>query len=232
MDFQSRLSLRSIRHMRKYVYADEAGCFAFTRNPRASKYYIICTVEINDPSLGQRLLDLRRDLIWNDSPILDYFHASEDKQVIRDAVFDMIRQSSIKIGATILEKSKAQPHIRLTHARFYKHGWYFHLSGVAQKISVSKEDEILFTTASIGTKKDQTAFTNAVNDVVQQRVFWSSWKTHFCPSQADPCLQIADYCTWAIQRKWERGDSRSYDLVSHLIYHEHETWKNGSTHHY
>jgi hypothetical protein len=30
------------------------------------------------------------------------------------------------------------------------------------------------------------------------------------PHMSDPCLQVADYCTWAIQRKWERGDERSH----------------------
>lgn len=140
--------------MRKYVYADEAGCFAFIRNPRASKYYIICTVEIENPALGASLLELRRELIWADLPVLEYFHATEDKQIVRDAVFDLIRTSSIKIGATILEKSKAQPQVKITEARFYKHGWYFHLSGVAPKLALSKNDEVLFTTASIGAYSD------------------------------------------------------------------------------
>jgi len=218
--------------MRKYVYADEAGCFAFTRNPRASRFYIICTVEIGDPNLGNQLLDLRRELIWADFPIADYFHAAEDKQTVRNEVFELIRKSDIKIGATILEKSKAQPHIKSSDARFYKHGWYFHLSGIAPKLNLSQEDEVLFTTASIGTKKGQIVFTDSVRDVLNQKIYHATWKTHFCPSMADPGLQIADYCTWAIQRKWERGDDRSYDLISHAINHEYETWQHGTTHYY
>jgi len=26
--------------------------------------------------------------------------------------------------------------------------------------------------------------------------------------------KVADYCAWAIQRKWERDDLRSYELIS------------------
>lgn len=217
---------------RKYIYADEAGDFEFAKKHNVSKYYIICTAVLEDPTYGHQLLDLRRDLIWKGESLLDYFHASEDKQSVRDAVFDLIRSAPISVGATILEKSKAQPQIRPDKVRFYKHAWYFHLSGVAPKVA-TPGDEILFTTASIGTKKEQATFTAAVNDVVQQRVYRATeYKTHFCPSMADPCLQIVDYCTWAIQRKWERGDDRSYKIISHLINHEYETWAAGKVHYY
>jgi hypothetical protein len=218
--------------MRKYVFADEAGCFSFTRHPRASKYYIICTVEVHDLSIVHKLTDLRRDLIWSDAPVREYFHATEDKQEVRDAVYELIRHHPMKIGATVLEKSKAQPQTRTSDARFYKYGWFFHLSGVAPKLHLGAQDEVLFTTASMGTKKQQVAFTESVRDVLHQRIFKGRWKTHFCQSMADTGLQIADYCTWAIQRKWERDDSRSYDLLSHAIYHEYETWEHGTTHYY
>lgn len=215
----------------KYVYADEAGDFQFERKFNVSKYYIICTITLEDPTYGHQLLDLRRHLIWNNIPVGDYFHASEDKQQVRDEVFNLISKAPISIAATILEKSKAQPQVRSNEATFYKHGWYFHLSGIAPKIA-RIGDEILFTTASIGTKKAQATFTSAVNDVVRQRAYRAFCKTHFCPSMADPCLQIVDYCTWAIQRKWERGDDRSYKLIQQFIVRERDMWADGQIHYY
>ncbi|MCP5340400.1 MAG: DUF3800 domain-containing protein [Sinobacteraceae bacterium] len=218
--------------MRKYVFADESGCFAFERNGRASKYFIICTVELEDRSIIHKLTELRHDLIWRGAPIGEFFHATADKQIVRDAVFDLLRAHPMNVGATILEKSKAMPHIRATKQNFYKHAWFFHLSGVAKKLRLTHQHEVLFTTASIGTKKGQATFTSAVRDVLSQRIYQGNWKTHFCQSMADVGLQIADYCTWAIQRKWERGDSRSYDLIKHAVYHEYDTWEKGTTHYY
>ncbi len=58
------------------------------------------------------------------------------------------------------------------------------------------------------------------------------WATDFWPSGADPCLQVADYCAWAIQRKWEKGDARSYDLIKDRITYEYDLWKKGEIHHY
>lgn len=218
--------------MRRYLYSDEAGCFAFLKNSRASKYFIVCNVEMPDATLGNDLLALRREMVWSKQPLLDYFHACEDKQVIRDEVYKLIRGSKLSVSATILEKSKAQVQVRSSDARFYKYAWYFHLSGVAPKMNLKATDQVVITTASVGTKKGQVTFSDAVNDVVRQRMLRGEYRTHFCSSASDPCLQIADYCTWAIQRKWERGDSRSYDLIAHLVNHEYEAWKHGMTHYY
>jgi hypothetical protein len=53
-----------------------------------------------------------------------------------------------------------------------------------------------------------------------------------CAAAADPGIQVADYCAWAIQRKWERGDARSYDLIADKIDHEHEVWRGHTTTYY
>ncbi len=54
----------------------------------------------------------------------------------------------------------------------------------------------------------------------------------FWPAESDPCLQVADYCVGAIQRKWERGDHRSYDLIKDKIETEFDAWAVGTRHYY
>ena len=49
---------------------------------------------------------------------------------------------------------------------------------------------------------------------------------------ADPCLQIADYCCWAIQRKWESGDDRSYVLIKDKIQSDFNAFARGKTVYY
>jgi hypothetical protein len=65
---------------RLYAFADEAGDFNFSNNPRASRYFIVCTMTCHScSSLGGALLDLRRELIWDGQAVSEYFHATEDK---------------------------------------------------------------------------------------------------------------------------------------------------------
>jgi|ERR1700730_7977422 len=217
---------------RLFIFADEAGCFNFSRNPNASRYYIVCTIACRAcATLGSGLFDLRRELIWQKAPVREFFHASEDKQEVRDRVFAFLGKHDFSIQATIMEKSKAFPHVRPTNHRFYQYGWFFHFKNAAPKI-IKDTTELHITAASVGTLKGQARFTDAVNDVVQQVVKGQTYRTHFCRAIADPCLQAADYCTWAIQRKWERKDMLSYNLIKDRINHEFDMWSHGTKHHY
>lgn len=218
---------------RYFVFADEAGDFTFAKGPNISRYFIVCTVSMAGCDLAHDLLELRRELIWNKKPVRDYFHASNDKQEIRDAVFAKLAKHDFRIQATIMEKSKAQPHIKATKHRFYQYGWLYHFRHSIAPF-IADTDEYLITTASVGTKKGQAVFTGAVNDVIQQHIKRENWRTAFLPSSHDPCLQVADYCTWAIQRKWESlgNDVRSYDLIKDRVSYEFDLWGHGKFHYY
>jgi hypothetical protein len=216
---------------RLHVFADEAGCFTFERKPRVSTYFILCTVTMDDCAVGNDLLELRRNLAWKGADLGEYFHASEDKQAIRNEVFGVIQNHNFKIQATIMEKSKAQPHICADRPKFYQYGWFYLFKhGVSRQIA--KDIDMLVTAATIGTRRERAAFQGSINDVLAQLMAKNKWKTDFCPAAADPCVQVADYCAWAIQRKWEMNDLRSYDLIKDKISYEYELWGHGTKHYY
>ena len=47
---------------RRYLFADEAGDFQFARGHNISRYFIVCTVLMEQCSVGNALLDLRARL--------------------------------------------------------------------------------------------------------------------------------------------------------------------------
>jgi hypothetical protein len=221
--------------VKRYIYADEAGCFEFSRKQNASKYFIVCAVSLDDPSVGHKLLELRRELIWSGQQVGSYFHCSEDRQAVRDRVFACMGELDFKVYAQIMEKSKAQPHLRNTKERFYKYGWFYLFKWVATRI-VSRDSELMVTAASLGNKREQVAFTEAVKDAINQTVpiRREQWVTDFPQAASEPCLQIADYCAWALQRKWESGkrDVRSFDLIKDKVAYEYDFFQRGTEHHY
>jgi hypothetical protein len=54
----------------------------------------------------------------------------------------------------------------------------------------------------------------------------------FWPNSSDACLQVADYCLWAVFRKYELGDMRSYDLIKNKVRSEFDLFVTGTTHYY
>ena len=211
--------------MRSYIYADESGNFDFSDGPGATHYFILTTVTVADDAIERDLQELRRELAWEGEPLAAGFHATNDKQRVRDRVFAAIGRQDFRVDATILEKRKVNPRLRLTEARFYRFAWYRHLAGLIPALTQSS-DELLIVAASIGTnamrsalqQEVSTAERNAAMPVVIRSAMWQA--------RTNPLLQVADYCAWALQRKWERepSDTRSYDLIRDRIASEFDVF--------
>lgn len=217
--------------MRKYVYADESGDFDFSGNPGASRYFILTTVAMDEHGVETALLDLRRELAWEGIKLPREFHATEDLQLIRDRVFAALNHYDFRVDATILEKRKVAPGRRSSEERFYQYACFYHLRYVAPQVA-GAEDELLVIAASIGLKRKLEDFRSAVEAAAQQTSPTPAVQVDAWPAAVDPCLQVADYCSWAIQRKWERGDTRSYALIKDKIRSEFALLAGGTRFYY
>lgn len=213
------------------VFADESGNFDFSRSAGASRYFILVTVSAPDFSVGQALLDLRRDLAWRGVGLDTEFHATTDTQQVRDEVFRALAPHQFRVDATILQKTKAQPSIRGTDERFYQMAWYLHMKHLAPRIA-NPSDELFIVGASVGTRKRRGAFHRAVADVISQVSPTTQFRVAAWNAASDPCLQVVDYCAWAIQRKWERGDARSHALIAEKIGSEFDAFRTGMVEYY
>ena len=180
-------------------------------------------------AVGDALLHLRRELAWKDVLLTEQFHAATDRQEIRDQVFNCISNFDFRIDATILEKRKTIEKYRIEVSKFYQLAWWLHLKHVGP--SIHGGNKVLLVAASLGERKKRKAFSDAFNDVARQTVSHANFHTAFWHDATDPCLQVADYCGWAIQRKWEIHDDRSYALIEEHIASEFDAFKPG-THYY
>ncbi len=214
------------------LFADEAGNFDFSRGQGASRYFVLTTVVFPNGhhAVAEALRALRFELAWDGVDLEREFHATDDKQAVRDRVYEVLGRHEYRVDATILDKPKARPRIRSSDERFYESAWFFHLTNVLPHI-LAPEDELHVIAASVGTRRKRDGFFRAVRSAVTgasgaraQAAYW--------PAAADLCLQAADYLAWAIQRKWERGDSRSYDLIADRIGLEHDLFYRGTTEYY
>jgi Protein of unknown function (DUF3800) len=215
----------------RYVFADEAGNFDFSVKAGASRYFILTTVTVDDPGIGNDILALRRDMAWRGVLADRCIHATYDNYAVKTEVFNLLASASLRVDATILEKRKAQPHITANEAWFYQMAWYLHFKFVAPRIA-GAGDRLLVTAASLGTKKRTGIFYNAVGRVVAQVSPTVAYEVAAWSAESDPCLQIADYFTWAIQRKWEGGDPSWHALVASKIQTEFDVWGIGTTYYY
>ena len=217
--------------MRTYIYADETGNFNFSNQSEASRYFILTTVAVVDHTVENDLLALRRELAWNAEGLAIGFHATDDRRAVRNRVFTALGQHRFRIDATILEKRKARPEIRPTRESFYGFAWYYHLTGLLP--ALSSDNNELFIIAASTTKAMHQEFHSAVAAtaaVAPASIINSGVWT----AASSPMIQVADYCAWAIQRKWETtpSDTSHYNLIRDKVASEFDLFQNGAATYY
>lgn len=208
------------------LYSDEAGCMTFRRGHNISRYFILCSVALQSDDLLIDLMRLRRELVWRNEQVGDCFHAATDRQSIRDEVFATLLRHDFSVQATILEKSKAHAGVTTSEEKFYRYSWYRHFNDALSGM-LGEHSKTLLSAAAIGTRKQRAIYKAALDDAAKQHLKPNSWTVDFVPASNDLGVQVADYCAWAIQRKWEspeQRDQRSYELIRGRITHESDVW--------
>lgn len=213
----------------RYVFVDEAGNFDFS--PRGSRYFSLTSVVLDDCAVGEELAQLRREIVRRGTDLRDGFHATEDRQAVRDEVFRLVANHEFRVDATIFEKAKTMPHLRADDLEFYKSAWFYHMKHVLPRMATAG-DELLIVGATLTLKRRQQFAGEAIADVVGTAAGSVPFRVAAWTSASEPCLQVADYCCWAIQRKWERNDDRSYVLIRGKIASEFDIFRWGSRRYY
>ncbi len=215
-----------------HVSLDESGDLKF--RPTGSKYYIFTAAWTYDPRpLAQRLADLRFALLKQGHD-LEAFHATEDKQVNRNAVVGLLGgHGGWSFAAVVIEKAKVYPELREPH-RFYPMFAASVLKYVFHRYVVPDTSQVLVFTDRLPVKKHREAAEKAIKIACRRElakeIRFDSYH-HACASNA--WIQVADYCSWAVFRKWEHGDTRTYDQLRHrLAEPELDALRMGVTLHY
>jgi len=215
-----------------YIFLDEAGNFAF--NLSGSKYFIITSITKERPFEAYReLTELKYDLVEIGTAI-EYFHASEDLQAVRNRVFNIIqnRLSGVRIDSLIIEKRKTGPALQVPE-RFYPRMLGYLLRYVINGIQLAGVAEVVIFTDRIPIKRKREAIVKAIKTTIAPMIpTGTKYRILHHDSKSNFDLQIADYCNWAIYRKWSRGDFRSYNLISKAIRSEFDIFSAGTTYYY
>jgi len=244
--------MNSIENKTLFIFIDESGNFDFS--PTGTKYYILTCVSTLSP-LSERLsfLNLRYGLLA-DGFDRALFHACEDEQIVRNKIFDLINKlNDFEIDCVITQKNK-------TNFSLYrsidiipkpKGGFIFKDKKVEEKlykqisetllqyvirryISYRKKiqiEKVVIVFGAIFNHNKQEFIKKHLKSYFKDK-FEKVPYIYFHPAAADTNCQIADYCGWAIFRKWEVNDLRSYKLIEDKIRSEFPIFARGDTEYY
>lgn len=216
------------------IFIDESGNFDFS--PNGTRHFILTAVSTTDcADLYSGYFRLRHQIAATGLD-LEEFHATEDRQAVRNQMYDLLAEhvthGCFSVDAIIAQKNKANPTIREETA-FYTRLLKMLLHWIFRQRTAEGVDRINVWAARIGTKKKRTAFEKAIKSYLGHQLQTSlPFDVFIHSSVSHPMLQVADYCCWAISRKWKDGDLRSYSRIQSAVLTEFEVFRNGRKEYY
>lgn len=215
-----------------YVFLDEGGNFDFSVS--GTPWFSLTAVTKYRPfNCYSQLIDRRYDLLENDYDI-EYFHASHDKQVVRDEVFDVIGEnlSALRIDSVLVNKRKVGPALYPIE-KFYPRMLGYLLKYVIDAVKQDGATEVIVITDQIPVKKKRKTVVKSVKITLSEMLTKATpYRILHHSSRSNIGLQIADYCNWAIFRKWSSEDYRSYNLIRKAIHSEFDIFEIGKREYY
>lgn len=215
-----------------YVFLDEAGNFDFS--PTGTRYFVMSSVSTRRPfPLHPPLDDYKHDCLEYGLNT-EFFHCAEDNTHVRSRVFGLIagHLESQRIDSLVVEKAKTGPALRADEA-FYPKMLGYLLRYVVEREVINGIEELIVITDTIPIQKRRKAVEKAIKTVlvdmlpggVRYRILHHESRSHFG-------LQVADYCNWAVFRKWERGDTGFYNMIKPALRSEFDIFRTGVTYYY
>jgi hypothetical protein len=196
-----------------YLYIDEAGNFDF--GPNGTAWIILTCVRIPwDNQRIARLAQLRHDLM-HEGVILEYFHASEDNQRVRQRFFatisEMLPPGAIKARA--VRKSEVAEDLRRPE-KFYPA-----FVGPLVQLHIQHDQLPVFVFSdSLPVNKKRHGLEKAVAaELAGHSPNGRSYSFMHHASKANFDLQVADYCCWAIWRSLTKGDTTALLLLGDAV---------------
>jgi len=197
-----------------YLYIDEAGNFDFGHN--GTRHFVLAGVLMRRPFAHLAgLLDVKYDVL-EEGLDLEYFHASEDRQAVRDRVFRCLAAhgSGMRMLCVVACKAELDRGLR-TPERLYATAFDQLVREALNALAPTPGGQIIVVIDSLPVRSGGAAVRKAVRATLKAHTPTSvSFRILHHASRADVNLQVADYCAWPAYRRWEREDERSYRIIA------------------
>jgi len=209
-----------------YIFLDESGNFDFSAS--GSRYFVLTSISMRRPFPVAMPMDAYKHDLLECGLDLEYFHCYRDSKDVRRCVFDLIAKhlDGMSIDFLVAEKATVDPALQ-EGRRFYPEL----LSQLLQlvlpmELGADDVEKIVVITDTIPVNKKRktiertvrTALRNTLPPGMRYRVLHHQSRSHFG-------LQVADYCSWAIFRKWQTGERDWYDRIRPAVRRELELFR-------
>ena len=215
-----------------YVFIDESGNFDFSNGQGATEWLGLTSLTTTDASEGvMELYQVKHNLIETGYDV-ERFHATEDKQIVRDAVFPVLAGlQNARVDHLAIRKRRLNPDWRRPE-RFYPAMIPFLLQSPfnAKGLDVQQFERIVIFMDKVQLPKRRLErMIGAIKIYLKPRLGAVPYSIHIHDSRSHLYLQATDYFCWAVSVRRERDERRPYDVIKHLVRNDFDIFERGHT---
>ncbi len=231
-----------VKETKRYYFVDEAGDLTlFNKRGRVligqegcSSYFILGLVHIVEPHEVRNKLDNLREQILSDPYLKDIpsvhsktklsFHAKDDCPEVRREVYKLISSLDIKVYCIVRRKMSILEDVKKQNQR--DKTWRYSQNKIydscvkrvfKDRLHSAEENHVTFARRG-KSDRNKTLFNELLKattnfEKTSGKVVSSSHKVASNYPSNEPCLQIIDYCLWALQRLYERYEGRYFNYL-------------------
>lgn len=204
--------------MAVYLFFDESGNLDFS--PNGSNHFCFGALTLRDPGPLSAAFTRLRYAMLEQGVEMEYFHAAEDRQAVRDQVFAALAEAGdFEVDLLVADKRRMHPALRDPFEFYCKLG-YVLMEAVLDRFR-HLDEPIVVITDTLPLQRERKALSKAFRMAIRGTLGDRPFCIVHHPSAAHAGLQAVDYCTWAMQRKL-RGDERPYQRIRGWIQSEWE----------
>ncbi len=202
-----------------YIFMDESGDMGFSH--KSSKWFLFTLVIVDNEKVLGSIVKKIWKAIYKKHKHVGELHASHEKDITRTRMLQKLAGiENLKIVTIILNKTKVHVDLRNQKNYLYNYTANIILDRLINTKIIDKDEEISLIVDRKDTKKNlRENFISYITNAMHKRNH-KKFKMTLVASHEDKCLQAVDFISWAIFRKYEKGDFEFYEIIKNQIIDE------------
>ena len=206
-----------------YIFMDESGCLGFNFNkPKTSNHFIITFLMTNNDKILDKIVNKtfraippkkRRNHVGS-------LHCNKEDNKTRAKLFSLLKDKDVSVMVISLNKHKVYTKLQDEKTILYNYVTNMLLNRIAEKRLLPTKDKITL----IASRRETNRF---LNENFKNYLETQVSATHkilmdvvIKPATSDKGLQVVDFVSWAVFRKYEHNDDYFYNTIKNLIIEE------------
>jgi len=202
-----------------FIFLDESGDLGFKK--RSSKWFIFTIAIISNSRSLERVVKKIWRPLKKRHKRLGELHAYHADNITRKRMLKQISEiSDLKVICIILNKEKVYVDLRNQKNYLYNYTANILLERLHKSDALGPDESIhLFVDRKDTKKRLRENFINYLTKSMKER-HNGLFKIELHSSHENKSLQAVDFISWAVFRKYEKGDYEFYEIIKNKIMEE------------